>query len=923
MIDLRDLFDTLLSQHARLLELTTPLPDTALVVERFGGREALSEPFRFEVDCVSTNAHLALNPLLGEEVSLRLLLADGSGRRWHGYVTEAMQLGADGGLARYRLVIEPWLAFLRQRRDCRLYQDVDAVTLTETIFARYPSADWRSEVTQPLRRHSRLTQYRESDLEFLQRVLADEGLSFHFEHDQDVISGDGSGRARHRLVLVDRDATLPPCPQATIRFHRNDATEGSDTIQSLHEIRQPAPNAVTLCGWDYKRVGATASAAASPQDNGELPSLEIYDGSNAYRFEDAAAATLRTDLALSAHESRYRKFEGTGRVRALAAGRTFALTQHDLHSADPGRFASLAVTHHGANNLGAQVAALLDAPDVEAGTYRNAFVAQPADVPVVPLPRVKPVAAPQTALVVGLPEAPLTTDRDHRIKIQFHWQRGLAPNPGGLAAPTSADSRSPDGNAPGNAASGTWVRVAEWLAGPNWGTSFVPRIGTEVLVDFLDADMDRPIVVGQLYNGEQLPPFSAGVDAAANHPGVLSGWMSHNFEAGYNQWVADDTPDQLRTRISTSHGTSELVLGRAIHQSPQSSTRGAARGEGFELRTDGWLAVRAGEGLLISATSRPLATSTQMDAAEAVERLRTAERSAEALSNAAAAQGAGALAANVELRAFADTIDPAHRGKYEGSVGGQAATKAAPASREPGAPTERFADPLLLAESPADIGLNTPASALAFAGGHFHSTAQHDLHATARHTLAAAVGEDASWFSHSGGIKVIAAAGTLSLQAHTDAMEILADDSVTITSSNDEIRISAKERIALKAGQSGVTLEGGDITFACPGTFSVKGSGNAFIGPAKGQTKLGALPDSRARIYTEQFKAVDSMTGQPMPDLPYRVELADGTVLRGITDKKGLTQQIATADPQNLRLYWEHVTTEPCEAGDDSDIECC
>ena len=107
MPSLRTLFTPHLAQHARLIQITTALPEAALVVERFSGREAVSELFRFEVDCLSGNAHFELEPLLGEEVTLRLQQADGRLRHWHGYVTEAMDLGADGGLARYRLVIEP------------------------------------------------------------------------------------------------------------------------------------------------------------------------------------------------------------------------------------------------------------------------------------------------------------------------------------------------------------------------------------------------------------------------------------------------------------------------------------------------------------------------------------------------------------------------------------------------------------------------------------------------------------------------------------------------------------------------------------------------------------------------------------------------------------------------------------------------
>lgn len=833
----RTLFDGFLSQHVRLLELATALPDAALMVERFHGREAVSELFRFEIDCVSTNAFFELKSLIGEEVTLRVLLADGDKRAWHGYVTEAMQLGADGGLARYRLIMEPWLAFLGKRYDNRVYQDMDAVAVLGTIFAQYHEADWSHDISQNLRRHSRLTQYRETQLDFVRRILADEGLAFRFEHDQNAVAGDDVLHARHRLAVYDRHAVVPDMAQSSVRFHRADATEADDTIQAFREARQVLPNRARLAGWDYKTLIATSAEADTTLDNGQLPSLEVYDGSRAYCFESGDAARLRTDLLLAAYESGYRRFFGEGSARTLAEGHVFTLRQHEDY--DGQRFVALAVEHHGANNLGTQAAHLLDASGIEPGTYRNRFIAQTADTPMVPLPRSRPVAGAQSALVVGLPDATLTTERDHRVKVQFHWQRGEAPNPGGLMR---------EANAPGNDRSGTWVRVAEWQAGPNWGGQFLPRIGTEVLVDFMAGDIDRPVVVGQIHNGQDLPPFSAGQDSGANHPGTISGWMSHNHEDGHNQWLADDAQGQVRTRLSSSAAASELGMGHLIHQAPDSATRGAWRGAGFELRSDGWVAVRAGEGMLISATARANAQSTQMDVAETVGQLKAAEETAKALSDAATAQAAMALEANPAQSAFVDAIDPAKQGKFSGAVGGQPAKKAQPGSRELGDPTERFDQPFIVSEAPGDIGIASPASTLLFAGRHLHATAQGDLQANAAYTLSAAVGEGASWFSHAGGIKAIAAAGTHTIQAHTDAMQVIADKSVTVTSSNGEIHILANSKVVLLAGQSSVTLNGGDVTFTCPGTFSVKGSGNAFVGPAGAPAGLGSLPVGTAVV---------------------------------------------------------------------------
>ncbi|KAB2911267.1 MAG: type VI secretion system tip protein VgrG, partial [Dechloromonas sp.] len=378
------LFDAFISQHARLLEIKTALPDAALTVERFSAREAVSECFRFVIDCISTHAYFDLRALIGEEVTLRLLQAEGSKRAWHGYVTEGMQLGADGGLARYRLVMEPWVAFLDHRRDNYLFQDKTVIDILGQICKDYRQASWTSQVTQKLRSYSIATQYRETDFAFITRLLAEEGLSFRFAHDQSAEAGDDAPHARHQLVVFDREAELPACAQPTIRYHRSHATEASDTMQHWQEARRVQPNAVALAGWDYKNLVATGAQADSIPDGSELPRLEIHDASRPYRFEDSNAAQLRNDLLLAAHEARNRRFTGRGSVRQLAEAQQFTLSQHAGYVGEEARFTVLAVDHYGANNLGAQAAELLGQADVEAGTYRNTLIAQPAARPLVP-----------------------------------------------------------------------------------------------------------------------------------------------------------------------------------------------------------------------------------------------------------------------------------------------------------------------------------------------------------------------------------------------------------------------------------------------------------------------------------------------------------------------------------------------------------
>ena len=197
----------------------------------------------------------------------------------------------------------------------------------------------------------------------------------------------------------------------------------------------------------------------------------------------------------------YERLEGQGSARHFTAGARFSLVEHSRHggrSQPDSAFTLLAVEHHAANNLGPGMAELLGRPDIEQGGYRNHFHAVAASTPLLPRFVRKPTAPGlQSALVVGLAGDALTTERDLRVKIQFPWQRGERPLTGGLAAP--ADQPHGHHHAPGDERSGIVVRVAEWLTGPDWGSHFLPRTGTEVLIDFVDGDIDRPLVVGQLY----------------------------------------------------------------------------------------------------------------------------------------------------------------------------------------------------------------------------------------------------------------------------------------------------------------------------------------------------------------------------------------------------------------------------------------
>ncbi|MEY2843887.1 MAG: hypothetical protein RI920_1924, partial [Pseudomonadota bacterium] len=715
-----------ISQHHRLLQLETALPSATLVVERATWSESVSGRgasgsaagdelggISAEIDALSTNVQLELKALMGEQMSLRLMGPDGSYRPWHGYVSQAAQLGSDGGLARYRLQLRPFTHLMTLRRDARVFLGQRADTIVASVLSAYPQANFRFELSAealaaaPLR--STTTQFAETDAAFVQRLLCEEGWNWRFEHSDDGQPLSSARAAKHGLVISDAAAKRPDL--GPLRFGKTETRDlfglPEDTITAIALGRRVGSNAVTLAAWDARQLAGVSAAASSALNAGALPTLEVYDGRGEQRYAQhdpatgntaahTALADARAALALARHELAFKTLHGASAVRALAPGANFQLTEHSLFGLQgavsgghlggrsDNQFLVLSVQHEAANNLGAEAAALLQASDVDAGSYRNHFDAVPAAATLVPpAPARPPAPGPQTALVVGHNGDTVSTERDLRVRIQLPWQRGATPLAGGLSGPLTPGQEA-TGHAPGDASASQWVRVGQAAAGANWGSVFIPRVGTEVLVDFIDGDVDRPFIAGQLHNGQDAPPWPAGVDSGANHPGTLSGWHSQTLDqGGLNQWVIDDATGQLRQRLASTSGGgsgggsaspwSELSLGHIIGQGAASAQRGPWLGSGFYAHTDGWASVRAAQGLLLTTSARAgsygSAQGTQMDAAEAVAQLKSAQALGRALGNAASAQGAASLPSHqattsAALQTLLQAIDVALDGKH-------------------------------------------------------------------------------------------------------------------------------------------------------------------------------------------------------------------------------------------------------------------
>lgn len=896
-----------LSQHARLVTLETAQGSALLellVAESMVVREAVNDLFSIDVVALSVSAEVEVSALLGEELTVTLLQPDHGRRAWHGVCTAADHLGADGGMARYRLLLEPALAELRLRGDSWIFQNKEVRAVVMELLADYPLVRCEFDISEALPVRAICTQYEESDFAFLVRLLASCGLSWRFEH---APAGTDERHGRHKVVIFDARAVAPLTPGGDVlRFHGVRAADSDDAIDRFGARRELQANAVAVSSWDSRQLVAPASERRSSLDAGEVPELSIHEGAGERLLDDPAHADARSDAMLKALELENKTFDGAGAVRRLGAGYRFTLSQHARFPRGLDEFTVMSVRHEARNNF---QPGLRPERGIEAGTYRNSFSCLRSSVAIVPpaaASRRAPTApGPQSALVVGLDNAVATTNRDHQVLVQFGWQRGRRPNDGGLAHDLDAD-----GCAPGNDGSGTWVRVAEAMAGPNWGTVFTPRIGTETMIDFVDGDIDRPVVVGQLYNGVDRPPFPGGVESSVDHPGVLSGIHAASFDgSGYTQWVVDDSAGQLRIRLASSCANTQLNFGYLVDQSPTSSQRGDDRGSGFELRTDAWAVIRGGEGVFLTTATRAAhgcgVESTQLDAAEALSSTTAARKRGQSLADAARQQKA--LFSDIASKAqdeLTKSISPQDAGNNSTAIGQQSGTKTTPGdgNLNAEAAVEKFGKSIVLIDSAAAVNLATPTSSVIYCGESLQWTNQGDAHCAAASTYSMASFEAASVYTHDAGISAVAARGTVSIQAHTDQLQVLADREITFISTNDSIELKAKKKIVVQAGQASMTLDGDAITFACSANFSARSGQHSFDSGASESSHLPSLPDTRLKIYDEGFVVKDEVTGDPIAGLTYRIVRADGSYEEGKTDQNGQTHIVKSAEIETLTL---------------------
>lgn len=546
------------TQANRPMKLTTPLGKDVLLLTNFMMREGISQLFQMQLDVIAKNGQeVAFDKLLGQKVSVELVGPGNKPRFFSGIVNRVSQGGRDQTFTRYRLEAVPQLWLLTKRWQSRIFQHLNVPDILKKVLE---GLDPTLELQGTFEPRDYCVQYRESDFNFASRLMEEEGIYYFFKH-----AADG-----HKLVVANAPGSHPEMPmQSKVIYEEISGGQRDDLrIFSWSKVQELRAGKVTL--WDQcfelpkQHLEADKTIQESVQVGTvthklKLPAnekLELYDfpGEYAQRFDGVDRGggdkpknldkiftdnKRTTNIRMEQEAVPGLVIQGSSNCRQFVCGHRFTL---DRHFNANGQYLLTSVTHVGRQG------AYLSGGDGSTFEYSNSFTCIPFAQPFRP-PRValKPtIQGAQTAIVVGMPGEEIFADKYGRVKVQFPWDR----------------------QGKYNADSSCWVRVGQVWAGKHWGASFVPRIGQEVIVLFQEADPDQPIIVGSVYNAEQMPPYGVGGNDSKHKDPRVCGIKSNTTQGGkgFNEWRFDDTKDKEQIFIHAERNMDVRVKNESMTQ---------------------------------------------------------------------------------------------------------------------------------------------------------------------------------------------------------------------------------------------------------------------------------------------------------------------------------------------------------------------
>ena len=516
----------LLAQTDRLFHLDTPLGEDVLLVKRLTGKEFISDLFRYELDLVSDNYDIDFSQLVGKPVTIGIRQSDNETFHYlNGIVSKFSLYSAEGRLAYYRAEVVPWLWLLTQAWDCRIYQDTEALEVIKQTFQRYgfqSGKDWEDQTTLKRTPWAYCTQYREHCCDFVKRLMEIEGIFFFFRHEQD----------KHVLVMGDTPSANKPCPYQNRMKYEHSFGRGyksdEDSVLDWKFHNEFKPGKYTQRDYNFKHPTRSLEAVAPSRIiQGGNDKYEVYDYPGSYEIQPDGDEW--TKMRIEEEETPHAVVTARSNCRSMYAGFRFDLYNHDRRDQNT----TWLIT---SLNINAEEATFIGATDKGEATYQNLFTAIPYSVPYRPERKtdLSQMMGAQTARVVGPQGEEIYTDEFGRVKVKFHWDR-------------SSDESD----------SSIWIRVSQPWAGDNFGHMWIPRIGQEVIVDFMEGDPDRPMITGRVYNADNMPPWA--LPDKKNHSGIRTRSTLQGSHDNYNQVHFDDTKGKELFHSQAEYNRADLT----------------------------------------------------------------------------------------------------------------------------------------------------------------------------------------------------------------------------------------------------------------------------------------------------------------------------------------------------------------------------
>ena len=511
---------------ARVVTAHTPLAPDQLLFRSMHGNEGLSELFEFEVDLLSPNMAVDMKALLGKPLTLEIQTLNGTPRYLNGQITRFTMIGREENSSRYvvyRALVQPWLWYLTRTSDCKIFQNKSVVDILEEVLGEYGFA-FEKQLSASYRQRDYSVQYQETDFAFVSRLMEHEGIYYYFKHE----------RNQHTLVLADDMSahdTIPGYPRISYYAGDRAGAVGREVIDQWEVTEEIRPGTFVVDDFDFKKPKADLLNTRSQPRGNDHGQYEMYEWLGGY--SDSGQGEHYARIRLEEAQAKAEVDTGHSNVRGMAPGYRFTM-QNAARNEDNKEYLVVSVQY----NLreGGYATGSTD------GVYSFDFAVQPTSFPyrAPRVTRMPTTHGPQTATVVGPPGEDIWIDKYGRVKVQFRWDR--------------YGQRNED--------SSCWVRVSSAWAGSNFGAVNHPRVGQEVIVDFIAGAPDRPIIIGRVYNADQMPPLE--LPAKATVSGFISRTIKGDGELA-NHFVIDDDPSNESIKIHAQKDFSLNVENNETH----------------------------------------------------------------------------------------------------------------------------------------------------------------------------------------------------------------------------------------------------------------------------------------------------------------------------------------------------------------------